>query len=86
MTAMDTLPDAMPKHDDGMIDLRELGRTLVETLVNEVMATQADMLCEDGNSRNGYRERRLVTSVGEITMNSATLVMPLPSSEPAHAT
>lgn len=75
MTAMDTLPDAMPKHDDGMIDLRELGRTLVETLVNEVMATQADMLCEDGNSRNGYRERRLVTSVGEITMRIPKLRM-----------
>ena len=75
MTAMDTLPDAMPKHDDGMIDLRELGRTLVETLVNEVMATQADMLCEDGNSRNGYRERRLVTSVDETTMRIPKLRM-----------
>lgn len=68
MTAMNTLPDVMPKHDDGMIDLRELGRTLVETIVNEIMAAQADMICEDGNSRNGYRQRRLVTSVGEITM------------------
>ena len=34
----------------------------------EIMAAQADMLCEDGNSRNGYRERKLSTSVGEITM------------------
>ena len=68
MTAMNTLPDAMPKHDDGMIDLRELRRTLVETLVNEIMAAQADMACEDGNSRNGYRTRKLTTSVGEIAM------------------
>jgi putative transposase len=71
MTAMNTLPESMtdmPRFDDGMLDLRELGRTLVETLVNEIMAAQADMLCEDGNSRNGYRERKLSTSVGEITM------------------
>lgn len=68
---MDTLhhdaPD-MPRFADGMLDLRELGRTLIETPVNEVMSAQADMLCEGGNSRNGYRERRLTTSVGEITM------------------
>ncbi len=58
-----------------MLDLRELGRTLVETLVNEIMAAQADMLCEDGNSRNGYRERKLSTSVGEITMKVPKLRM-----------
>ena len=75
MTAVNTLPDAMPKYDDGMLDLRELGRTLVETLVNEIMAAQADMLCDDGNSRNGYRERRLATSVGEITMKIPKLRM-----------
>lgn len=72
---MNTLPDAMPKHDDGMVDLRELGRTLVETLVNEIMAAQADMACEDGNTRNGYRERKLTTSVGEITMKIPKLRM-----------
>ena len=75
MTAVNTLPEMMPKHDDGMLDLRKLGRTLVETLVNEIMAAQADMLCEDGNSRNGYRERKLTTSVGEITMKIPKLRM-----------
>ena len=72
---MNTLPDVMPKRDDGMIDLRKLGRTFVEVLVNEIMAAQADMTCEDGNSRNGYRQRRLVTSVGEITMKIPKLRM-----------
>ena len=78
MTAMNTLPESMtnmPRFDDGMLDLRELGRTLVETLVNEIMAAQADILCEDGNSRNGYRERKLSTSVGEITMKVPKLRM-----------
>lgn len=68
---MDTVHDKdldMPRFDDGMLDLRELSRTLVETLVNEIMDTQADMLCEDGNTRNGYRTRKLTTSVGEIAM------------------
>ena len=72
---MTTLPDAMPNHDDGMLDVRELGITLVETLINEIIAAQADMLCEDGNSRNGYRERKLTTSVGEITMRIPKLRM-----------
>ena len=47
----------------------------METLVNEIMAAQADMLCDDGNSRNGYRERRLTTSVGEMTMKIPKLRM-----------
>ncbi|MEA5020612.1 MAG: transposase [Gordonibacter sp.] len=72
---MTTLPDTMPKFDDGILDLRELARTLAETLINEIMAAQADMLCEDGNSRNGYRKRKLITSVGEITMKIPKLRM-----------
>ena len=75
MTAMDTLPQIsltlpeMPRFDDGMVDMRELIRTMTESLVNEIMDVQADMMCEDqGNTRNGYRERTLVTSVGAITM------------------
>ena len=72
---MDTLPQIsltlpeMPRFDDGMVDMRELIRTMTESLVNEIMDVQADMMCEDqGNTRNGYRERTLVTSVGAITM------------------
>ena len=41
---------------------------MAESLVNEIMDAQADEACEAGNQRNGYRERRLVTSVGAITL------------------
>ncbi len=59
MTAMDTVHDQdleTSRLEDGMLNLRELSRTLVEALVNEIMSAQADMLCEDDNTRNGYRE------------------------------
>ena len=49
--------------------MRELARTLLGSMVNEVMGAQADMLSEDGaNSRNGYRERGLAAPVGDITL------------------
>ena len=76
MTAMTSLEQvqapqtaALPRFDDGMVNLQELVRTLAEVLVNQIMDAEADQLCEGGaNSRNGYRERRLLTCVGEITM------------------
>ncbi len=59
----------LPTHGDRPLDMRELARTLLESMVNEVMDAQADMLCGDGaNARNGYRERGLVTPVGDITL------------------
>lgn len=65
---MDTLQQ-LPTHGDGLLDMRELARTLLESMVNELMDAQADMLCEDGaNARNGYRERGLATPVGDITL------------------
>lgn len=55
-------------HGDGLLDMRELARTLLEPMANEVMDAQADMPCGDGaNARNGYRERGLATPVGDIT-------------------
>lgn len=54
----------MPRFDDGMVDMRELLRAMAESLVNENMDAQAEDACADGNQRNGYRERRLITSVG----------------------
>lgn len=60
---------AMPRFEDGSINLRELIRSLAEDVVNAVMDAEADQVCAGGaNSRNGYRERRLVTCVGDITM------------------
>lgn len=74
MTAMDTLAaigagaPEIPRSDDGMVNIRELIRIMAEALVNEIMDAQADDACADGNRRNGYRERSLVTSVGTISL------------------
>ena len=60
---------AMPRFEDGSVNLRELMRRIAEDVVNAIMDAEADQLCAGGaNSRNGYRERNLVTCVGEITM------------------
>ena len=71
--AMDTLLENgvledLPVRDDGTIDLTELARRALESILNQVMDAQADELCGEGNRRNGYRERRLVTVVGEVTL------------------
>lgn len=59
----------MPGFDDGMVDMRELIRTMAESPADEIMSAQADIMRgEQGNSRNGYRERTLITSVGPIGM------------------
>lgn len=72
---MEILPDptpdmlAMPRFDDGAIDMQELLRRLAEQVVNAVMDAEADQLCGGGaNSRNGYRERSLATCVGTLTL------------------
>ncbi len=62
------LPPEMPRFDDGMVNIGELIRTMAESLVNEIMDAQAEDACAEGNRRNGYRERTLVTSVGEIRL------------------
>ena len=60
---------AMPRFDDGAIDMQELLRRLAEQVVNAVMDAEADQLCGGGaNSRNGYRERSLATCVGTLTL------------------
>lgn len=58
----------MPRFDDGMVNMTELIRVMAESLVNEIMDAQADETCEAGNQRNGYRERKLTTSVGTINL------------------
>ena len=67
----DPTPDmlAMPRFDDGAIDMQELIRRPAEQVVNAVMDAEADQLCGGGaNSRNGYRERSLATRVGTLTL------------------
>ena len=77
MTAMDSIADvaapeaalAIPRFEDGFVNMQELLRQLAESVVNEIMSAEADQLCgATGNSRNGYRERRLVTCVGTLTL------------------
>ena len=58
----------MPRFDDGMVNIQELIRIMAESLVNEIMDAQAEDACADGNQRNGYRERKLTTSVGTINL------------------
>ena len=66
-TLSDPMPDmlAMPCFDDGAVDMQEPLRRLAPQIVNAVMDSEADRLCGGGAiSRNGYRERNLVTCVG----------------------
>ncbi|NHM17065.1 IS256 family transposase [Eggerthellaceae bacterium zg-887] len=70
---MDTLQDKgtlenLPFREDGTIDINEMMRRGLEATVNQIMDWQADEICGEGNRRNGYRERRLLTVLGEITM------------------
>lgn len=58
----------MPRFDDGMVNIQELIRVMAEALVNEIMDAQAEDACAEGNQRNGYRERKLTTSVGTINL------------------
>ena len=58
----------MPTLEDGTIDFRRLAVGLVEECVNAAMEAAADELCGEGNRRNGYRERRLRTVIGEVTL------------------
>ncbi len=58
----------LPLREDGSVDLLELGRRQLEASVNQLMDWQADELCGEGNRRNGYRERKLLTPLGEITL------------------
>ncbi len=56
---------AMPRFEDGLVNPRELMRRIAEDVANAIMDAEADQLCAGGaNSRNGYRERNLVTCVG----------------------
>lgn len=77
MTAMNGMADvrapeaelAIPRFEDGFVNMRELLGQLAESVVNEMMSAEAYRLCEaTGNGRNGYRERSLVTCVGTLAL------------------
>ena len=52
----------------GMINIVELMRVFAESVINEIMSAQADDLIEEGNFRNGYRERQLTTQLGPLNL------------------
>ena len=56
---------AMPRFEDGLVNLRELMRRIAEDAVSAIVDAEADQLYAGGaNNRNGYRVRNLVTCVG----------------------
>lgn len=56
---------AMPRFENGSVNLRALMRRIAEDVVSAIMDADADQLCTRGaNSRNGYSERNLVICVG----------------------
>lgn len=61
-------PRLLPRFQDGAVSLRELLRQLAESIVNEIIDAEANQMCGEGNSRNGYRERRLLTCVGTLML------------------
>ena len=58
----------MPTTDEGTIDFRRLAVRLVEQCVNAAKEMAVDELAGEGVRRNGYRERRLRTVIGEIRL------------------
>lgn len=60
-------PGLLPRFQDGAVNLQGLLRQLAEPIVNEIMDAEADQMCGEGNSRNGYRKRKLLTCVGTLT-------------------
>lgn len=55
---------AMPRFEDGSVNLRELMRRIAEDVANAIIDAEADQLRAGGvNSRNGHPERNLVTCV-----------------------
>lgn len=59
----------MPRFEDGTINMQELLRQLAESIANEIMSAEADQMCDEtGTSRNGYRERKLITCVGTLDL------------------
>ena len=65
---MNTLHQDMPATGGESFDLQALTRAPLESALNAITDEQAGMAREGGaNSRNGYRERGLVTPAGKIT-------------------
>ena len=59
----------LPRFADRTVNLQEPIRSMAEMLTKEIMSAEANRLCDaTGNSGNGYRERKLTTCVGTLTL------------------
>ena len=68
MAAAAAAAGAMPRLADGTTSMQELLRQLAESVATGIMSAEADEPCaSSGNSRNGYRERRLLACAGTLT-------------------
>ena len=62
MTAMNSIADvaapeaalAIPRFEDGFVNMQELLRQLAESVVNEIMSAEADQLC--GAVSDGFNQ------------------------------
>ncbi len=69
MAAAAAAAGAMPRFADGTTSMQELLRQLAESVATGIMSAEADELCaSSGSSRNGYRERKLLTCIGTLTL------------------
>lgn len=80
---MDTLQErglleGLAVRDDGTVDLTELAREALESVLNQVMDAQAGELCGEGNRRNCHREPRqpIRTPAREATSGRTGFHMP----------
>lgn len=66
----DPTPDmlAMPRFDDGAIDMQDLLRRLAEQVVNAVMDAEADQLC-GGGANSTYTLSQLAASSADTTFD-----------------
>lgn len=60
--------DRIPMAEDGLIDFQRLAIGLVESCLNSAMEMAVDEITGESIRRNGYRERKLKTVIGEITL------------------
>ena len=84
MTALQSVLQGDPEAGEALLglmseccDLREFGARVLRSALDLLMSAEADAACgaaygerSEGrsNSRNGYRERNLVTCIGDITL------------------
>lgn len=61
--------DELPTLEDGMLDIGAVSRKATENFLNGCMSDDADDFCKEHDTyRNGYRERGLHTTAGDLVL------------------